>query len=266
MKIKRLIVFTLGAACSLSFLTGCVAGMFEEELNITFATGGEVIGTGTVTQFKNIKSPVLADGYIPKNYRFLGWTPYSESELDLNDAVHFKTQYIGSGRMVHYMEAKPFAKDHKVTYEALIMHKDDIPKVYHYAVVAWYDKAGTSGLNQDRMNTFETNLRSWLATEGVSQEDIDTVVVRGYAGQVGATTGQILYDDDVDIMFGWGSVDNITKTGSIPPEMIKQTEAYPLIYNGETKNRHVHRLTDNAGGIKVMEYILSDACRSYFNQ
>ena len=235
MKIKRLLVFTLGAACSLSLLTGCMAGMFEEELTVTFATGGEVIGTGTVTQFKNIKSPVLEDGYVPKNYRFLGWTPYPEEKLDLKDPVHFKTQYIGSGRMVHYMEAKPFAKKRQVTYEALIMHKDDIPKVYHYAVVAWYDKAGTSGLNQDKMNAYEKNVKSWLANEGVSEEDINTVVFRGYAGQVGATTGQILYDDDVDIMFGWGSLSNITTTGSIPPEMVRQTEEFQVTYNGEIR-------------------------------
>ncbi len=266
MKIKRLVVFTLGAACSLTFLTGCFAGMFEEEISISFVADGDIVGGGTVTQFKNIKSPVVDDGYIPNNYRFLGWTAYSEQELDMNDASHFKTQYIAGGRMVHYMEAKPFAKNHKVTYEALIIHKDDIPKDYHYAVLAWYDKAANSGINQEIMDAYEKNLKSWLASEGVSEEDINTVVVRGYAGSVGPTTGQILYDDDVDIMLGWGSLNNITTTGSIPEEMVKQSEPYKITYNGEVKNRYIHRLTDNPGALKVMEHLLSEASVSFFNQ
>ena len=266
MKIKRLIVFTLGATCSLSFLTGCFAGIFEEEISVTFSNEGEVVETGIVTQFKNIKSPVVDDAYIPTNYHFLGWTAYSEQELDMNDATHFKSQYIAGGRMVHYMDIRDFSKDHKVTLQAIIMHKDDIPKDYHYAVLAWYDKAANSGINQDIMNAYEQNLKSWLAAEGVSEEDINTVVVRGYAGNVGPTTGQILYDDDVDIMLAWGSVSNITTTGSIPVEMIKQSEPYQITYNGEVKNRYIHRLTDNPGALKVMEYLLSEASVSFFNQ
>ena len=264
MKIKKLIVFTLGTACSLTLLSGCMAGMFEKEITVDFVNEGEVVDSGTVTQFKNIKSPVLDEAYIPTNYRFLGWTYYQESELDLKSATNFKTQYIGGGRMVHYMDVRDAAKDQKITLQALIMHKDDIPKDYHYAVVAWYDKAGTSGLNQDRINTFEGNLKAYLASSGVTQEDINTVVLRGYSGNVGPTTGQILYDDDVDIMFGWGSASNITTTGSIPESMIKQSEAYTITYNGEAKNRHVHRLSDNPGSLKVMEYIMSDACKAFF--
>ena len=265
MKFKRLIVFTLGAACSFGFLTGCAAGMFEEELNVTFVNEGEVVNTGVVTQFKNIQSPVLEGGYIPKNYRFLGWTAYAEQELDLNDATHFKTQYIAGGRMVHYMDIKPFAVNHEVTLQALIMHKDDIPKDYHYVVLAWYDKAANSGLTQDKMNGYEQMVKTYLAGEGVSQSDIDSIVVRGYAGNVGPTTGQILYDDDVDIMLGWGSLDNITTTGSIPAEMVKESVQYPITYDGAVKNRYIHRLTETEGCLKLMEYLKGEQSTAYFN-
>ena len=66
-------------------------------------------------------------------------------------------------------------------------------------------------------------------------------------------------------MFGFGSVENITTTGSIPPEMLKQSEPYKILYGETIKNRYAHRLTDNPGSIKVMEYLMSEACMSFFN-
>ena len=265
MKSKKILLVILGASLTTGLLSGCVFKSLEKELNVVFMNEGAVVSSGTVTQFKNIKSPVIADSYIPTDYRFLGWTCYSENQLDLTNATHFKTQYIGGGRMVHYMDIEKFAVNSTVTCQALIMHKDDIPKDYHYVVLAWYDKAANSGLNQDKMDGYETMFKSYLSNQGVSEEDINSVVFRGYAGNVGPTTGQILYDDDVDIMFGWGSVSNITTTGSIPESMILQSESYPIIYNGETKNRYIHRLTDSEGSLKLMEYLLSAESTSYFN-
>lgn len=265
MKFRRLITLIVGTACGLGFLSGCAAGMFEEEITVTFVNEGESVGSGVVTQFQNIKSPTIGSAYIPDDYRFVGWTAYAEQQLDLKDASHFKTQYIAGGRMVHYMEVKPFAKNHAVTLNAIIMHKDDIPKDYHYAVLAWYDKAANSGLDQAKMDKYEGMIKSYLASEGVSQSDIDSVVVRGYAGNVGPTTGQILFDDDVDIMLGWGSLDNITTTGSIPVEMVKESVQYPITYGGAVKNRYIHRLTETEGCLKLMEYLQSEESTTYFN-
>ena len=149
-------------------------------------------------------------------------------EMDLTDPENFKTQYIGGGRMVHYMDVKDFANNTTVVLESLIMHKDDIPQEYHYVVMAWYDKAATSGLNQEKMEPFADMVNSYLLSEGVSEEDVSTVELRGYSGNVGPTTGQILYDNDVDIMFGWGSVSNITTTGSIPEDSILETVSFPV--------------------------------------
>ena len=265
MKSKRLIKILLGIACSVTFLSGCAARALENEINVVFLNEGQIVDKGVVTQFKNIKSPTLSSAYVPTDYRFLGWTCYSFNELDLSSATNFKKQYIAGGRMVHYMEVAKFAKNQTVTCEALIMHKDDIPKDYHYAVVAWYDKAGTSGLNQAKIDGFATMLNNHLAAQGVSEEDIKSVVVRGYSGNVGPTTGQILFDDDVDIMLGWGSVSNITTTGSIPESMIRESKEFPVTYNGEVKNRYIHRISDNAGGVQVFEYLQSEEVATYFN-
>ena len=265
MKKNKILLAILGATLTLGLLPGCAFKALEEELNIVFMNEGQMVDSGTITQFKNIKSPTIPDAYVPTDYRFLGWTCYEESQLDLQSATNFKTQYIVGGRMVHYMDVKQFAVNKTVTCQALIMHKDDIPKDYHYVVLAWYDKAANSGLNQAKMDTYTTMIKNYFAKEGVSEEDINSVVVRGYAGNVGPTTGQILYDDDVDIMLGWGSVDNITTTGSIPPEMIQESVELPVLYDGNVKNRWIHRISENAGGLKVMEYLTSDAAKSYFN-
>lgn len=265
MRKPRFLVFLLGIITSVSVLSGCMARSIENELNVVFMNEGKIVEHGTITQFKNIKSPDLDAAYIPDNYRFLGWTCYAENELDLNNATHFKTQYIGAGRMVHYMDVEKFAVNQTVTCQALIMHKDDIPKDYHYVVLAWYDKAANSGLNQDTMDKYEKMMKDYFLNNGVTEEDVNSIVVRGYAGNVGPTTGQILYDDDVDIMLGWGSVNNITTTGSISEASILQSSAYAITYNGEVKNRYVHRLTDTVGSNALMNYLLSEESVSFFN-
>lgn len=266
MKFKKLIAAVIGVVTSVCFLSGCAAQVFEEKINVVFKNEGQIVASGEVTQFDNYQSPVIDDAYIPNNYRFLGWTFYQMNELDYGNPQNFKTQYIGGGRMVHYMDVRDHAKNSTVVFNALIMHKDDIPKEYHYAVLAWYDKVGNSGLNQGIMDEYEVMLKAYLANEGVSQTDIDSVVVRGYAGNVGPTTGQILYDNDVDIMFGWGSLNNITTTGSIPEESVLASIEYQITYEGTIKNRYIHQLGTSEGTLKVMEYLLSQESIDFFNK
>lgn len=265
MKLNKKIVLALGIALSVTTLSSCAAGFFEEEINVVFMNEGKIVDSGVVTQFKNYKTPLLDDSYVPHDFKFLGWTTYDVSELDYSSVSNFKSQYIGAGRMVHYMEAKPKATNKTTTYQALILHKDDIPKEYHYAVVAWYDKVATSGISEGNINWLSEHLNTYLLSESVSQEDVNTVLFRGYTGNVGQSTGQILFDGDVDIMFGWGSKENITTTGSIPSESIYESVEFPLIYEGNTKNRHIHRITENEGALKVMEFLKSEEVHNYFN-
>ena len=265
MKFKRSTFLGVAIIVGIPILSGCAAKMFEEEINVVFMNEGKIVDNGVVTQFKNIQSPTIDESYVPSGYRFLGWTTYKESEMDYSSSTAFKSQYIGAGRMVHYSDVKEHINGSTVVYNALIMDKNEIPKDYHYFVMAWYNKPATSGITEEKMATYEGMVKAYLINEGVSQEDIDSIVFRGYSGNVGPTTGQILYDDDVDIMFGWGSVENITTTGSIPTESIKESVKYTIEYNGETKNRYIHRLTDSVGGLKLMEYLTSDASTSFFS-
>lgn len=266
MKKAKLILLTGSVLMAVPFVSGCAAQMLEKNLNVVFMNEGEVVDSGVVNQYKNIKSPSIDAAYIPTDYRFLGWTCYSLNQLDYKDATHFKTQYIGAGRMVHYMDVQKFAEGSTVILEALMLHKDEIPKDYHYAVVAWYDKTNTTAMTAAQVNECEQNVKTYLLSEGVSQEDVNTVVFRAYTGNVGPSTGQILYDDDVDIMLGWGDVNNITTTGSIPVESIYDSDTFTAKNGDTTKTRYIYRISENAGGIKVMEYLKTDEAKAVFSK
>lgn len=263
-KLKKLLLAST-MLLSVMTLSGCIADYFEEEIKVVFVNEGNVVSSGVVTQFDNVRSPIISDAYVPEDFRFLGWTYYEYHELDLTNVDNFKSQYISAGRMVHYMDVRDAAENNTIVLNALIIHKDEIPREYHYAVVAWYDKPATSGVSAPQMDILYTNLLNYLASEGVSEEDRNTIVFRGYSGNVGPTTGQILYDGDVDIMFGWGSLENITTTGSLDEDMVLESQPYAVTYNGNIKNRFVHRLTDSEGALKVMSYILSEEARAVFN-
>ena len=265
MKKTKKIALAFTSLLGLVSISGCAVNYFEDEINVVFVNEGEIVDYGVVSQFTNIQSPTISDAYIPTDYRFLGWTGYALNKLDTSSVEAFRSQYISGGRMIHYMDVKPFAVNKTVTLEALIMHKDDIPKEYHYAVVAWYDKAATSGIVSDQITTLSNKLNTYLLGNGVSQDDVNTIVFRPYSGNVGPTTGQILFDGDVDIMLGWGSLSNITTTGSIPESMVLQSEPYQVTYGGEIKNRYIHRLSDTVGSIAVTNYLLTAEAIAIFN-
>ena len=263
MRFKKLITLIIGVACSGALLSGCnLAKSFEEELNVVFLADGDFIESGTVTQFKNIKTPTISDAYVPDDYKFLGWTCYQENELDLVNPANFKKQYIRPGAMLHYMDVERFKDNKTVTCTALIMDKNDIPKEYHYSVIGWYDKVATSGLDEKNMGTLEGMVKEYLTSEGVSEEDINTLVFRGYTGNVGASTGAIMNDGDVDIMFGWGG--NISSQGVIPEGDVLEDATF-TVPNVTTPTRHIHRLGDSEGTLKVMEYLKSDEVKNFFN-
>ncbi len=263
-KIKKIILLLL-AFSSAFILASCAAKGLEKEINVVFEVDGEYISCGKVTQFDSIFTPELDEAYIPLGYKFLGWTPYELNEVKPTDP-NLKDKYVPAGKMVHYSEVCDKALNSTVVLKALMFDKADIPVEYHYVVIAWYDKETTSGITAAKMDELLTALTNHLRSTGVSEDDIKSIVIRGYDGNVGASTGKIVDDDDVDIMLGWGSAENVTTTGVLKPEMLKETEAgYTIIYNGAAKSRTIHRLTDKPTAILVMEWLKSDECRALFN-
>ena len=261
---KKILLLLVAFAMTIS-LYGCVAKSFEKEINVVFEVDGEYITSGKITQFDSIFTPELPESYIPLGYKFLGWTYLDPNEVSPTDP-QLKNKYIPSGKMVHYKDVCDVVSNSTVKLSALMFDKNDIPVEYHYVVLAWYNKEATSGLNQERMNTLESSLKAYLKSQNVSDEDIATIVIRGYDGNVGASTGKIVDDDDVDIMFGWGSAENVTTTGVLKPEMLKETEAnYTIMYNDTAKQRTIHRLSDKETAIIVYNWLKSEECRALFN-
>ena len=168
-KILLLIILALGFVG----LTGCLPQAVEEEFNIVFVNEGEIIATGKINQFTNIKTPTIAEGYIPYGYKFLGWTPYDLDEIDTSSVEAFKKMYIGAGKMLHYSDVKGFEDNFTVVMQALMMDSEDIPKEYHYVVIAWYDKEATSGITSAEIQEMTSKLNAYLRSVDVSEEDLD---------------------------------------------------------------------------------------------
>ena len=272
---RRIILSMLLMVMGLFILSSCAASMFEEEITVKFMCEDEIIGEGVVTQFKNIKTPKLADAYIFDGYKFFGWTALSN--VKATDS-NFKEEYIGDGKMVHYMDVKQYAKNHEVVLQALLIDKEDIPKIYHYVVLAWYDKTGTSGITSAQIETLQNALNTYLKengyldefvnalkAEGVSDENIVPIVIRGYTGNVGPSCGDIMSDGDVDLMLGWGSKDNVTGTGGMPEEMILETVTFKVTYEGTSKSRTIHRLSDADTVKVVMAWLQTEEVSQIFN-
>ena len=260
MKILRKILLLMSFLFVIMTNASCAAKVFEKEINVVFMYEDEFISSDTVTQFKNIKSPELSDAYIPDGYKFFGWTPYDPDSVKATDE-NFKEKYIGAGKMVHWADVANYVKGETVILRSLMIDKNEIPKEYHYVVIAWYNKVATSGLDENIMSKFEESLFTYLRSINVSEEDLATIVIRGYTGNVGPTCGQIMEDDDVDIMLGWGSADNVTTTGGMDPAMLLETVTGFAV---GAKNRTLHRLTENERVLTVMEWLKYDECRAIF--
>lgn len=261
--LKKLLVSLV--AILVLFTTSCAAKAFEEEINVVFMYEDEIIGHDTVTQFKNIKSPTLPDAYIPDGYKFFGWTGYDLNTIPTTQVKpsdeNFKSKYIGAGKMVHWADVEEHKNNSTVILRPLMIEKSEIIKDYHYVVIAWYDKPATSGVDQSLMDTLQNKLFAYLRGQGVSEEDINSIVIRGYTGNVGTSCGLIMEHEDVDIMFGWGSASNVTTTGGMPESMLLETEAD---YKVGAKNRTIHRLTDTDSVKFVYEWLKSEECRAIF--
>ena len=195
-------LYCLLALFVVAITTSCAAKAFEVELNVVFMVEDEIIGYDTVTQFKNIKSPELSEAYIPEGYKLFGWTALNPDSIR-GDDPKIDEKYIGNGAMVHYDDVDEYAKNTTVILRPLMIDKAEIPVVYHYVVIAWYDKPATSGVDSVLMGRLQTSLFAYLRNNGVSEEDIATIVIRGYTGNVGTSCGQIMKDEDVDIMLAW---------------------------------------------------------------
>ena len=120
---------------------------------------------------------------------------------------------------------------------------------------------GTSYLIGGASGTGKSTYMLWSMVYQPLIHYLNSIVIRGYTGNVGTTCGQIMEDDDVDLMFGWSSIDNVTSTGGMDPKSLLETITE---YKVGEKNRTIHRLSDKETAITVLDWMKSDACRNLF--
>ncbi|MBO4572628.1 MAG: hypothetical protein J5762_02535 [Clostridia bacterium] len=111
----------------------------------------------------------------------------------------------------------------------------------NYLVIAWYAKTSTSGLTEELVTSFVDELKTYLATQGATNEQLADVIVRAYgdgdANSVAEVGAAVNADGDVDVILGMGN--NITSTGGIACE--QRTDANLVM--GTATKRIIARLT-----------------------
>lgn len=260
MKKFKILSLFLVLLLALTSLSACMAQGLEQELNVVFMYEDELITSVKIDQFTNAKTPTLPKTYIPDGYRFFGWTPLDPEEVKATDE-NFKEEYVGPGKMVHWADVNKYAVNSTVICKALLINEDDIPKVYHYLVIAWYNKVSTTGITETMIENMTTKLNEYLKKEGVSDDDIKSIEIRGYTGNVGASCGLIMENGDVDIMLGWSSRSNVIGTGGMSEEMLLESVSLQV---STTNTRMIHRLTDTEQTNKVFAWMQSDEFKAVF--
>lgn len=248
---KHLIAIYVAVILCLVALCGCNGiKALEKDLQVTLEVNGEYYGCYTVNIFNNAAVP---EPEAPAGMTFAGWT--ASEGWDAAEAENVPV--IQNKGLVRYDDVKNFVtgKSANVTLRAVFV---PVPK--RDLVVAWYDKEATSGISSAHMDGFKVKLYAYLTDEGLTPEEMD-IVIRGYAGDVGASCGQIKKDGDVDIMIGWSTTSNLTSTGGLT-EGVDFIENVGKITVG-SKARYAARLTDTELCKKVYIWLQNEYGEGY---
>lgn len=241
---KRLVATLLVVLMCSVVLSACSAleGL-EKDIQVSLNVNGEIVGTYTVNSFNNA---VVDEPAAPSGKSFLGWSAHSDWEsMDINQALLSKNKTL-----LRYAELKDIAVDGKVTLYAVF---GQIPR--HDLAIAWYNKEGTSGLNQSIMDNFTTALKDFLQGKGYNVDEMD-IVVRAYDGNVITSCGNIKADADIDIMVGWAARSNIEGTGGLIAGQDFLQNYGNITLSGAPKARYSAKLYDSDLVNTVYQWIL----------
>ena len=234
-----LVVMCMGAfsACSL-------AGKLEKDVQVYLETSDGLLGPYTVNAFTNAIVPAQE---APKGKKQLGWTDDKNwNEKDIKNVS--VSENVG---LIRYDDVKNYAKKGKVTLYPVF---GEITR--HDIAIAWYDKKKTSGLTQSVMDKFEDDLKAYLTEQGMNPAEMD-IVIRGYAGNVGPSCGNIMNDSDIDIMIGWAGRSNIEGTGGLKAGEDFLQNYGNITLTGAEKARYAARLGDTDLVKQVYNWILT---------
>lgn len=244
MKKRFIATFTAIILC-MAALCGCsLMKSFERDVQVVLEVDGEYYDACTVNIFNNA---IVTPPEVPEKYAgmtFIGWTGQENWE-EMNP----KEIPISANKgLIRYDDVKDYVRgdEWSVTLHAAFAEID--------LVIAWYNRASTSGLNEQYMADFKDHLYAYLETAGYTPEDM-YIVIRGYEGQVAASCAQIMADGNVDLMVGWGN--NIGSTGGMTKgeDFIENVGGIKI---GSVEGRYVTRITDNELTNLVFEWIKSE--------
>ena len=207
--IKGLIATLSFAFTSVLSVSGCslLKGL-EKSCDVEFV-GGTPFTTTHVTTFANGLTPHVNSEDIPVNHRFFGWTVFDD--LHYSDPG-FEHKYVTPDGIVRYDDIKNYIHNGRVTMKPLYIDREELP--VYYLVVGWYAKSGTSGVTAGRINSWKSNLFTYLKNEcSATDEQIAKVSIRGYDGNVSTAGALINRDGDVDITIGFGG--NLRSQGGV---------------------------------------------------
>ena len=228
---KRFMAVLIALVMCLAAFSGCSAMKgLERDVQVILQNEGAYVGTYTVNIFNNAVVPEMEK----EGFQFRGWS-VKDNWTEGMDSEELLSENTG---LIRYDDIKDYIGKDSLSI-TLYAAYSEIPQ--RDLVIAWYNKETTSGLTQESIDAFQTELYAYLTTQGYTPEQMD-IVIRGYSGDVGTTCSEIKKDGDVDIMIGWSSTSNITGTGGME-------EGTDFIENngGVTigaKERYAARLTD----------------------
>lgn len=256
MKFKKkflLLPIALMSLSSCSLLQG-----FEDEVNVVFEYNNEIIYSDYTTQFRNVLMPTLSEKQIPVDHEFFGWTWKDPDTLSIKDDEEgFYASFFEKEGVIHYADVADKAFNSTVTLYPVFALEADIPVEYHYLAVGWYQKTGTSGLNQERVDAWTNDLMAFLKTQGATDEDLSTVLVKGYDGNVATAGSLITKDKYVDVLIGFGKNMTDKDGGGL---------TYALDAKGDIpmggKSRYVHLLSDKPIARAVFDWVANDPAGS----
>lgn len=242
---KKKFSMLMGLSLSLLALSGCNPFQVgERDLEVVLKVEDQIFFHDTVNIFKNAVIPALDDSYLPDDeHTFMGWA--------LGDYLYGsspESQLIEPEGLLRYQDIKDYAVNNTVTLNAYFVSNALIPEPYF--VLGWYARTTTSGLDDKIMETFTGGLMTYLAAQGATEQDLATVTVRPYAGDVATIGAAINKDGDVDVLLGVGK--NIGSTGGV--SFIERKDELPM----GGKSRSIARLSDKEIAIKVYQWIQTD--------
>ncbi len=226
------------------------AKSFEKDLTIHVYEQESEVMTGTVNIFNNLLLPTHTTE-IP-GHKFYRWC--------IGDFVLGETEedrLYTDGALVRYNHVSSFAKDGQLTFNAVYLTPDELPKPY--LVIGWYDKTSTSKLNQSIIDKWTPHLKDFVAENGATPEEIDDIDIRAYShnGNVAALGAEVNRDMDVDLLLGVGNNVDSAKGANIP--IVEKTGDIPM--GGGT--RYVALLTERPMARLVYEWVITEAGYQY---